>query len=269
MEHFEKFESYIPVDLMDFRFFLLAIFLVFTIVVFRYFLTAGIFWWMFYRWQPESLKNRRIYKQLPSNDMQKYEIRWSMMSSLVFALSAAFLGLMWQAGWTKFYLKINQYGWFYFFASLFLYSLVHEVYFYWTHRWLHIPAVFKKFHAVHHQSLTPSPWASFSFHPVEALIQALALPLIVLVIPIHPVAFLVYLTLMSLSAVTNHLGFEILPRRSENNVARFLISGVHHTMHHKYYRANFGLFYTFCDHLFKTEHQNFNKDFQHAFEKKS
>ncbi len=268
MKHFEIFTSYIPVDLTDPKFFFLACLLIFAVVVFRYFLMAGLFWLLFYKLKLRALSARQIYKVLPLKSMQQFEIKWSIMTSAIFAVSGALLGLMWQLGWTKIYLHFNQFTWIYFFVSLVIYSFVHEIYFYWTHRWLHLPQVFKKFHAVHHQSLTPSPWASFSFHPVESIIQALALPLFVLFIPIHPVALLIYLTLMSLSAVTNHLGFEILPEGSENGMGRWLISGVHHTMHHKYYRANFGLFYTFCDHLFKTEHANFAQEYKNVFLKK-
>ncbi len=269
MEHFEKFESYIPVDLTDPRFFLLATAWIFAVVVFRYFLMAGLFWMVFYKWRPKSLQQRQIYKTLPNSTIQKFEMKWSLLTSVLFAFSGSFLGLMWQKGWTKIYLNISQYGWIYFFVSLFLISVVHEVYFYWTHRWLHRPSIYKRFHAVHHKSLTPSPWASFSFHPIEGLINALALPLIVLFIPVHPIALLIYLTLMTLSAVTNHMGFEILPASARQSIGKYFISGVHHTMHHKYYKYHFGLFYTFCDQIFKTEHPEFSNEFQNVFVKKS
>ena len=268
VEHFEKLQSYIPVDLSDPRFFLLATVWIFAIVVFRYFLMAGLFWLVFYKWQPRSMQARQIYKNLPAAPIQKYEMKWSLITSVIFAVSGSLLGLIWQKGWTQIYLKMDQYGWIYFFVSLFLISIVHEIYFYWTHRWLHLPAIYKKFHAVHHKSLTPSPWASFSFHPMEGFINALALPLIVLFIPVHPIALIIYLTFMTLSAVTNHMGFEILPAKAHKGIGRFLVSGVHHTMHHKYYRSNYGLFYTFCDQIFKTEHPEFSNEYQKVFTKK-
>ncbi len=266
MNHFEQFESYIPVDLSRPFYFFAAVGVIFLFIIFRYFLMAGLFWFIFYSWRPESVRGRQIYKELPDMSLQKFEIKWSLMTSFIFAISGVILGLIWQLGWTQIYLKMDQYGWIYFFGSLVIMSLVHEVYFYWTHRALHHPKLFRSFHSVHHRSLTPSPWASFSFHPVEGLIQAVAIPLMVLFIPVHPVALLIYLTFMSLSAVSNHLGFELLPAGGEKGIGRWLISGVHHTMHHKYYRSNYGLFYTFCDLLFKTEHPAFAIEYQSVFE---
>lgn len=268
LEHFEKFESYIPVNLMEPRWFFMASVLLFLIIVLRYFLFAGIFWLIFYKARPAALIARQIYPQLPGAKIQLTEIKWSLITSLVFAISGALMGLFWQMGWTQLYLKMDQFGWLYFFLSLFLMSLFHDFYFYWTHRWLHSPWAYRKFHAVHHRSLNPSPWASFSFHPVESLIAAAAIPLLILFIPIHPVMLIVYLTLMSLSAVTNHLGFEILPKNSENGIAKWVVSGVHHAGHHKYFKYNFGLFYTFFDRLFHTEHPHFQKDYKNVFERK-
>jgi lathosterol oxidase len=269
VEHFEKFESYIPVDLTNPWSFFVATGLIFAVVVFRYFLVVGSFWIVFYRLKPTALLRRQIYSALPSARLQKFEIKWSLVTSFVFALSGALIGLFWQLGWTKIYLKFDLYGWWYLLVSLILISLVHDFYFYWSHRWMHRPSVFKKIHALHHESLTPSPWASFSFHPIEGIIQAIALPLIILIIPVHPVALIFYLTLMTFSAISNHLGFELLPQGSEKGVAKWVISGVHHTMHHRSYRTNFGLFYTFCDHLFRTEHINFQQDYRKVFEMKT
>ncbi len=269
MEHFENFASYIPIDLTKPWSLLLATGLIFGVVVFRYFLVVGSFWFFFYKVRPSFVSQRQIYASLPSAQMQKFEIKWSLVTSLIFALSGALIGLLWQMGWTKIYLKFDQYGWWYLPVSLILISLIHDFYFYWSHRWMHLPQVYRKIHALHHESLTPSPWASFSFHPLESILQALALPLIILVIPVHPVALIVYLTLMTLSAISNHLGFELLPKGSETGVAKWVISGVHHTMHHRYYKANFGLFYTFCDHLFRTEHAHFQRDYRQVFDKKS
>ncbi len=269
MEHFEKFKSYIPFDLLQPMNFIIATVVLILIIIFRYFLLAGAFWLGFYKSKLQSIKKRQIYDFLPDSSQQLYEIKWSMYTSIVFGLSGVVMGLMWQNNLTQIYLKFNQFGYWYLPVSFILTSLVHELYFYWTHRWLHQPKIFKLFHKVHHHSVTPSPWASFSFHPVEGVIQALALPLIVLVVPLHPLVVLIYLTAMTISAVSNHLGFEILPQNSEKFLAKWFVSGVHHTQHHRYYRYNFSLFYPFLDVLFKTEHPQFSRDFRTVFDKKA
>ena len=54
--------------------------------------------------------------------------------------------------------------------------LMHRRAFYWMHRFMHLPGIFKAVHKVHHLSHNPSPWAAFSFHPLEAIIEAGILP---------------------------------------------------------------------------------------------
>ncbi len=254
---------------MEPKYFLMACAVLFGILVLRYFLMAGAFWFVFYRLKPVGLMRRQIYQNLPAAKIQFYEIKWSILTGIPFTLGALAMGIMWQKGWTQIYLPFDKYGLWYLIPSLLLLSFVHDFYFYVTHRFLHTSWAYRRFHSVHHNSLTPSPWASFSFHPVEALIQAVALPILILFIPLHPVMILIYLTFMTLSGITNHLGFEILPQGSEKGFGKWLVSGVHHTQHHRYYRYNYGLFYTFWDRIFKTEHPKFPEEFRQVFEKKS
>jgi sterol desaturase/sphingolipid hydroxylase (fatty acid hydroxylase superfamily) len=212
---------------------------------------------------------RQIYDQLPGRQEQLFEIKWSIVTSLIFAISGSLMGLIWQKGWTQLYLKFDQFGWLYFFVigpALLLF--IHDAYFYWTHRLLHQPTLYRKYHAVHHASLKPSGWASFSFHPGESIVNAAAIPLIILFLPLHPVHLLVHLTIMTLTAVTNHSGFEVLPKNSNRHwLGKWLISGVHHTQHHRYFKYNFGLFFSWWDVWFKTEHSKFNEEFDKVFQK--
>jgi lathosterol oxidase len=57
-------------------------------------------------------------------------------------------------------------------VSLALMLLLHDAWFYWTHRLMHHPKIFRHVHLVHHRSINPSPWAAYSFHPIEAVIEA-------------------------------------------------------------------------------------------------
>ncbi len=261
--HFEKLVSYLPVDLT--RFWPLAFFVVLGFVVVRYFLLVLPFFWYFYRGPGlRQWASRRLYPTLPSRSEQWFEIRWSLFSSLIFAAVGVGWGLLWQLGHTQLYLKFDEFGWVYFsLIGPLVLLLLHDTYFYWTHRWLHRPRVYRMFHSVHHQSLKPSPWASFSFHPIESLINALALPLISLILPLHPVHVLVHLTFMTVSAITNHLGYEVLPRSAVTlGWGKYLISGVHHVQHHRFFRCNYGLFFSFWDLWMKTENANFSSEFE-------
>ena len=45
--------------------------------------------------------------------------------------------------------------------------MIHEVHFFFIHRLIHWPPLYRWVHSVHHNSINPSPWSSLSMHPVE------------------------------------------------------------------------------------------------------
>lgn len=175
---------------------------------------------------------------------------WSVMSSAVFALAGALMIRLWQAGMTKIYLSFHAYPIWYLPLSLIIYLVIHDTYFYWTHRWQH-RNYFQIIHFAHHESRDPTAWTSFAFHPLEALIQALILPLLIMVIPINVMVLGLFLLIMSFFGVTNHLGYEIYPHWFEKRLG--LITATHHQHHHKNMSKNFGLYFTWWDTFLKTE----------------
>ena len=224
------------------------------IIIARYFLVAGIFHMIFYLKGTALERPRKIHPKAYPEGQFKMEIRWSIISSAIFALTFAIMIVMWQYGYTRIYLEINRYSWWYVPMSLALAMLLHETYYYWVHRWMHNPKWFKIIHKVHHDSYIPSPWTAFSFHPYEAALEAIILPLILLVIPLHPAVILIHLVLMTLSSVINHLDIEIYPKSwVRHPVFQWLIGATHHSLHHREFRTNYGLYFTFWDRWMKTE----------------
>jgi sterol desaturase/sphingolipid hydroxylase (fatty acid hydroxylase superfamily) len=260
MNHFEKFDSYIPFDLLEPAHLATAFVVLLAIVNFRYFLFVGAFWWTFYK--SSRPRGQAIYKNLPNSQSQRFEIRWSLVSSVIFALTGCVLGWAWQHGWTRIYLPLDHGTYLYLPLSALILAILHDAYFYWMHRALHTPRFYRWFHGIHHASTSPSPWASFSFHPIESLLNALAVPLIAVVLPLHPLVILWHLTLMTLTAITNHLGFEILPSRNPQNWwVRNLVSGVHHCEHHRFFKFNYALFFSWWDRACGTERPQFAEDY--------
>ena len=68
-------------------------------------------------------------------------------------------------------------------SSIAVAVVLHDAYFYWTHRLLHWRPLYRVAHHVHHRSTSPTPWAAYAFHPLEALIQAGIYVLIVFAVP--------------------------------------------------------------------------------------
>ena len=192
------------------------------------------------------------------------EIAWSLASAAIYGVPAGIIAWGWQnRGWTRIYSDIHDFPLWYLPLSVLLYLLVHDSWFYWTHRWMHRPRPFRIAHAVHHASRPPTAWAAMAFHPVEAITGAVAIPLLVFVIPIHPAALAVVLTVMTVMGVTNHMGWEIFPGFMwRGRMGAWLITASHHQRHHEHYGGNYGLYFRFWDRLCGTDRGvgNFARD---------
>lgn len=249
----------IPIDLADPRNLALAWAVATGVVLLRYLLFAVppyVIFWRKEQRQPAGSGREDAFKRLHNQQIPKGQIRdevhWSLLSSIIFGLAAVVMGVLWQQGLTQIYSTIDGgvLSIAYLPLSFVIYAICHELYYYGTHRWMHQPGVYQRVHAVHHRSRKTSPFASFSFHPYEAVIQAAFIPLMVLVVPIHPIVLLAYLTFMTVTAVSNHLGVELI--RSAW-LRQYFISGSHHDLHHKAMNVHFGLFFTASDRWFGTE----------------
>jgi len=225
----------------------------FIVISLRYFLVAGIFYLVFYSWFRKKYEAKKINKRSYKPGQFKKEIKYSLISSIIFAMAGAAIVILWQKGDTKVYTKTDLFGWWYLPASLLIYMLLQETYYYWIHRWMHIPSVYKIVHKIHHDSHIASPFTAFSFHPLEALLQAVFLPVLLIFIPIHYFIIIILLVLMTFSSVINHLDIEIYPKKSFNSWGKWVIGATHHAQHHKYFKYNFGLYFTFWDRIEKTE----------------
>lgn len=236
-----------------------AVFLVYVLIFFlaislRYFVAAGVFYWYYYVAQNEKFSTKRLSRRGYKKGQIRKEIIWSIKSSAIFAAVGAGTYWLWQKDLTAVYTDVSQYGYWYLPASLAIIFFLHETYYYWVHRWMHHPSVFRIVHKVHHDSLTPTPWTAFSFHPWESLIEALILPLILLVVPVHFSVLVFYLIFMTISSVINHLDIEIYPEVfMKSKIGKQFIGATHHHYHHEEFKTNYGLYFTFWDRLMGTE----------------
>ncbi|MBA2330109.1 MAG: sterol desaturase family protein [Flavisolibacter sp.] len=241
-------------DLSSPWWFTIATMVVFAVVIGRYFLIAGLFYCIFYLWFPAKWQQRKINARSYKKDQFKKEVKWSIITALLFAVAGSITAILWQQGYTKVYLDSTEYSWWWMPASLIIAMLIHETYYYWLHRWMHHPKVFKHVHKVHHDSNITSPWTAFSFHPWEGFFQAIFLPVLLLFLPMHLYILIIYLTIMTFSSVINHLDIEVYPKNFSNNFfGKWFIGATHHSLHHKQFKYNYGLYFTFWDKWKKTE----------------
>ena len=137
------------------------------------------------------------------------------------------------------------------FIGLFLLiPLWESFYFYWIHRLLHVPFLYKHVHALHHRNINVGPWSGMSMHPVEHVIF-LGSALIHLIVPSNPVHILYHMQYLTLTAATTHCGFEGLVVKDKN---RLKLGTFHHQMHHRYFECNYGSLEVPWDKLFGSFH---------------
>lgn len=242
---------------------------IFAVVIGRYLIIAGIFYSVFYLWSPDKWQQRKINNRAYKPGQFKKEVLWSSITAMIFAISGSITLLLWQKGFTKVYSSLNEFPLWWLPLSLFIALMLHETYYYWLHRWMHHPKIFKIVHKVHHDSNITSPWTAFSFHPVEGVFQAIFLPLLLLFLPMHIYVIIVQLTIMTFSSVINHLDIEIYPKKFHRHfLGRWLIGATHHSLHHKQFRYNYGLYFTFWDKWKKTESPLYETLFEEKTENK-
>ena len=183
------------------------------------------------------------------------EIGWSLLSALIYGVPAGMvLWLFDSRGMTRIYAGWNELPLWYLPLSVFVYLFVQDSWFYWTHRAMHHPFAFRLAHAVHHQGRSPTVWTAMSFHPIEAVTGAIVIPLLVFVVPIHIAMLGVVLTIATVMGVTNHMGWEIFPRRFVHSwLGNCVITASHHERHHEGYTCNFGLYFRFWDRVCGTD----------------
>lgn len=226
-----------------------------AIIAARYLVFSGLAYWLLWQRGGEKLAAKRLNRDRPMRRMMLQEIRLSLLSSGIYAAPAAVALVAWLHGGTKIYTDWPAYGGApYLLASAFLYLAVQDTYYYWAHRLMHHPRLFPWMHAGHHRSRQPTPFASFAFDPAEALATAWLLPAMAFVVPIHIGLVVALLVLMTVTAVMNHSGWEMLPGRFVHGpVGRHLISATHHSLHHARFNANYGLYFRFWDRLMGTD----------------
>ena len=150
-------------------------------------------------------------------------------------------------------------------ASLILMILAHDAYFYWTHRAIHDPRLFRLFHLRHHRSHNPSPFSAYSFDITEAGLQAAFVPIWLVLVPTSwPIVGFFMVHQIARNTI-GHSGYEVFPaRRDGRPMFDFLTTTTHHDLHHATARSNYGLYFTWWDRWMGTEHPDYYARFARA-----
>lgn len=121
--------------------------------------------------------------------------------------------------------------------------LMHQVPFLW------------RLHVVHHADLDIDFTTGFRHHPVEALVSAVTLPLVILVFGVPPIAVVIYEVLAAVAAVFSHANIRYAPGLDRALRLIFMTRdahAVHHSRERRETDSNYGLVFLFWDRLFGT-----------------
>ncbi|WP_444906398.1 sterol desaturase family protein [Microbulbifer sp. SSSA008] len=236
----------------------------FQLSLFRYVLAASVMsilaGWLFRSW----MNRRRIQKRRAEWKDIRREVSYSLLTVCIFTLVGVITTMMHDLGLTKFYWQWSDYPLWWSIASLPVVILIHDAYFYWTHRGMHHPKVFKHFHRLHHQSRTPTPWTAYSFSVGEAVLMGAFSPLIALILPLNPTIWFTFLFISIFRNAMLHTGREFHPRSWVDGPMDRLTTTTHHDLHHQRFQGNYGFYFTWWDRWMGTEFKDYKQVFRQA-----
>lgn len=226
---------------------------VFAVSTLRYLFFSGVLFFLFYVFFQKKWAKRKIQLAFPKPTDYQREVGYSMLTMLIFAGMAWIIFRSPLSAYTLRYDDLSERGWGYWAFSVTIMIFIHDTYFYWAHRAMHHPSIYRLVHRVHHQSMNPSPWAAFAFHPLEAVIEAGIIVPIAFLLPFHASALLTFLLFMTLYNAYGHLGYELYPKQFHlTRVGRWINTSVAHNKHHEKFNGNYGLYFLFWDRWMKT-----------------
>ncbi|MCE3290052.1 MAG: Fatty acid hydroxylase superfamily protein [Caulobacter sp.] len=224
----------------------------------RYVVTAGLIHLAVFAFWRFGLKHRRIQARSARPGDRARELLTSIRTTAVFAGVGMSLHLAAVAGVLTIYEDMTVRGPAYFAITLVLMILAHDAWYYWSHRAMHHPRLFRLFHRTHHRSRTPSPWTAYAFDVPEALLMVAFVPLWIAIVPMHEDAAFAFMTWQLTRNVMGHAGVELSPVSGRpSRWFGWLNTTTHHDLHHEDPKHNFGLYFSWWDRWMGTEHPDY------------
>jgi sterol desaturase/sphingolipid hydroxylase (fatty acid hydroxylase superfamily) len=237
----------------------------------KYYVVGGLVFLIFYILLRRKIGWKKIQPKFPARKDYWREIGWSTLSIVLFTMPPLIiLHSDSIRPHSTFYRDISAHGWIYFFAAFPLMLVIHDTYFYWMHRLIHHPRLFKRIHLVHHRSTNPSPWAAYAFHPIEAVLESMVFVIFLFTIPLHFWHLFAFFLISLVYNVYGHLGFELYPAGfHKTRVGKWVNTSVSHNMHHHYFKGNYGLYFLFWDRVMGTLRKDYDTAYQEVTTRKN
>ncbi|WP_299799538.1 sterol desaturase family protein [uncultured Ruegeria sp.] len=189
-------------------------------------------------------KTRQKFDVRPMEKSSRFTFGDQVWDNVFWTLVSAVVCL---SGWSILYFFLASNGWVptlngfsaspvWFILFFFVLRFWQSFHFYWVHRLIHIPWLFKNVHHLHHRNVNVGPWSGLAMHPVESFCYFSSI-LIHFVLPSDPLHVIFHMYSLSLGALFSHAGFDKLFVKDKQAIKA---GSFHHQLHHRYFECNYG-----------------------------
>lgn len=211
--------------------------------VFLYAAFAGLGWWLsrslLPAWNIGAIVDARPLRE---GQIAK-EIRRSLLAIAIFGVygvltvelyRAGIVSVAWDAPPARIAIDV---------VLLFLWN---ELHFFACHRLLHTRWLYRNVHRIHHESVTPTPFSTYSFHWIESALLG-SVMLTAMLIGAFSVWALLSLPVFSILFNTiGHWNYNVFAGTERRSAS------VEHSRHHQRVSGNYGFYLPYLDRLFQT-----------------
>jgi sterol desaturase/sphingolipid hydroxylase (fatty acid hydroxylase superfamily) len=235
-----------------------------------YFVFGIIAFWFIWKILAKKIGWRRIQPQAETKPhFFNHDLLYSAYSIILSSTLTAILLFLESQGVTQFYWNFSDFNLIWGYSQLVFFIFIYDAYFYWTHRWMHHPKVYRFIHKKHHKSTDPSPLTIFSFHPLETVIEFIPFLVLPLILPVYWPVFFLWQTIDLINNLFAHIGYEFYPKNwTSNPLLNIKTTSTHHNLHHEKFVGNYGLYFTYWDKLMNTEIGEYHDKFKDIYNRR-
>mmetsp|Transcript_58651 Transcript_58651/g.178868 ORF Transcript_58651/g.178868 Transcript_58651/m.178868 type:complete len:267 (-) Transcript_58651:129-929(-) len=127
-----------------------------------------------------------------------------------------------------------------FIGHLLAFAIITEFMFFWSHRTLHSPFLYREIHKVHHEVKAPFGLCAIYFHPLEHVLAALQGALPALICGSHASVLIFWIFIATFNIILHHSGYDFEPYWPDS-IKPFKSMTQQHDYHHFATHTCFGV----------------------------
>ena len=177
-----------------------------------------------------------------SKKQLRFEIKYSIQSIIIFGCSVIPIVYLIRTE----IIKLSEYTLGRVLLGLVILTIWNEVHFFFVHRLMHTPYFMRKVHHIHHQSKTPTVFAVYSFHWVEAALLSTVPITILPFLSLPAITLFLYPLLSILLNFAGHCNYRFGNGKKPN----WALFGTKHFNHHYQFSTSYSFASGLMDRLF-------------------